>query len=139
MRMISAASIPTTPPACCSLIELLATLLTDSGTGCCAMNHSPIGRSKWKQRQSEDLKLIRRSGAPNHEATIVSRLVNADYWQRQCALFFPTVNGYTYGSAISPDNNVHKVNSTLHSALIFRDPWGVTLPEFSPGSRLFTS
>jgi hypothetical protein len=37
-------------------------------------------------------------------------LVNADYWQRQCALFFPTVNGYTYGSAISPDNNVHKVN-----------------------------
>lgn len=49
-------------------------------------------------------------GAPQNRPSIVSRLVNADYWQRQCALFFPTVNGYTYGSAISPDNNVHKVN-----------------------------
>jgi hypothetical protein len=49
-------------------------------------------------------------GAPRGTPTIVSRLVNAAYWQRQCALFFPTVNGYTYGSAISPDNNVHQVN-----------------------------
>ncbi|RFU32281.1 hypothetical protein B7463_g4069, partial [Scytalidium lignicola] len=49
-------------------------------------------------------------GAPRSQATIVSRLVTAEYWQRQCALFFPTVNGYTYGSNISPDNNVHQVN-----------------------------
>jgi hypothetical protein len=25
--------------------------------------------------------------------------VNAAYWQRQCPLFFPEVDGYTYGSA----------------------------------------
>ncbi|KAF7169373.1 hypothetical protein CNMCM6106_004298 [Aspergillus hiratsukae] len=38
-------------------------------------------------------------GAPKNEFTIVSRLVSAEYWQRQCSLFFPEVNGYTYGSA----------------------------------------
>lgn len=50
------------------------------------------------------------NGAPRSRPTIVSRLLNATYWQRQCALFFPTVNGYTYGSNTSPDNNVHQVN-----------------------------
>jgi hypothetical protein len=25
--------------------------------------------------------------------------VNGAYWERQCSLFFPEVNGYTYGSA----------------------------------------
>ncbi|KAK2627286.1 hypothetical protein QTJ16_003252 [Diplocarpon rosae] len=49
-------------------------------------------------------------GAPRHETTIVSRLITGDYWQRQCGLYFPTVNGFTYSSNISPDNNVHKVN-----------------------------
>lgn len=50
------------------------------------------------------------NGAPRSRPTIVSRLINSEYWQRQCALFFPTVNGYTYGSNLSPDNNVHQVN-----------------------------
>lgn len=36
-------------------------------------------------------------GAPQNESTIVSRLVSAEYWQRQCALFFPEPG--TYGSA----------------------------------------
>ncbi|KAI9051530.1 hypothetical protein LZ554_004576 [Drepanopeziza brunnea f. sp. 'monogermtubi'] len=49
-------------------------------------------------------------GAPRHETTIVSRLITGDYWQRQCGLFFPTVNGFTYASNISADNNVHQVN-----------------------------
>ncbi|KAF7596990.1 hypothetical protein BBP40_011356 [Aspergillus hancockii] len=38
-------------------------------------------------------------GAPENAPTIVPRTVNAAYWQRQCSLFFPEVNGYTYGSA----------------------------------------
>ncbi|KAJ5935397.1 Peptidase S28 [Penicillium verhagenii] len=38
-------------------------------------------------------------GAPSDVETIVSRTVTAAYWQRQCPLFFPTVNGYSYGSA----------------------------------------
>lgn len=38
-------------------------------------------------------------GAPKFVPSIVSRLVNAEYWQRQCSLFFPEVNGYTYASA----------------------------------------
>lgn len=29
----------------------------------------------------------------------MSRTVNAEYWQRQCSLYFPEVNGYTFGSA----------------------------------------
>jgi hypothetical protein len=39
------------------------------------------------------------SGAPEYMPTIVSRLVTAEYWQRQCALFFPEEDGYTYASA----------------------------------------
>ncbi|KAJ5766315.1 Peptidase S28 [Penicillium nucicola] len=38
-------------------------------------------------------------GAPSGTPSIVSRTVNAAYWQRQCSLFFPEVNGYTYASA----------------------------------------
>ncbi|KAJ5730002.1 Peptidase S28 [Penicillium malachiteum] len=38
-------------------------------------------------------------GAPSDVQTIVSRSVDAEYWQRQCPLYFPTVNGYTYASA----------------------------------------
>lgn len=49
-------------------------------------------------------------GAPRGKQTIVSRLIDAPYWQRQCDLFFPTEGNYTYGSNISPDINVHRVN-----------------------------
>ncbi|KAH1658225.1 hypothetical protein KXX40_008634 [Aspergillus fumigatus] len=38
-------------------------------------------------------------GAPKDESTIVSRIVSAEYWQRQCHAYFPEVNGYTFGSA----------------------------------------
>ncbi|KAJ5899127.1 Peptidase S28 [Penicillium taxi] len=38
-------------------------------------------------------------GAPSGVQSIVSRTVNAAYWQRQCPLFFPEVNGFTYASA----------------------------------------
>ncbi|CAI7666909.1 unnamed protein product [Penicillium manginii] len=37
--------------------------------------------------------------APSGASSLVSRTVNAEYWQRQCPLFFPEVNGHTYGSA----------------------------------------
>nr|POE51727.1 putative extracellular serine carboxypeptidase [Quercus suber] len=40
------------------------------------------------------------TGAPADRPTIVSRLVDAEYWTRQCALFFPDgPNGETYGMA----------------------------------------
>lgn len=39
------------------------------------------------------------TGAPLDQPTIVSRLLDAKYFQRQCGLFFPEVNGFTYGSA----------------------------------------
>ncbi|KAJ5692913.1 hypothetical protein N7462_002336 [Penicillium macrosclerotiorum] len=38
-------------------------------------------------------------GAPSDRSSLVSRAVSGNYWQRQCALYFPEVNGYTYGSA----------------------------------------
>ena len=42
-------------------------------------------------------------GAPSNYATIVSRFVTAEYWQRQCGLSFPTEKDssgtYSYGSA----------------------------------------
>ncbi|OCK74614.1 serine carboxypeptidase [Lepidopterella palustris CBS 459.81] len=39
------------------------------------------------------------TGAPPDRPSIVSRFVNAAYWTRQCGLFFPPENGYTYGLA----------------------------------------
>jgi hypothetical protein len=88
-------------------------------------------------------------GAPRSTPTIVSRLVTAEYYQRQCSLYFPTVNGYTYGSAINPNNNVHQVNKHTQgwrledsTRLIWTngefDPWrtsGVS-SEFRPGGPL---
>ncbi|XMA15997.1 hypothetical protein WAI453_008788 [Rhynchosporium graminicola] len=50
------------------------------------------------------------SGAPLHKTTVMSRLVTADYRQKICALMFPTVNGFTYGSNKSPKNSVNRVN-----------------------------
>lgn len=49
-------------------------------------------------------------GAPRDRPSLVSRMIDGAYWQRQCDLFFPAEGNYTYSSAVSPDNNVHKVN-----------------------------
>ncbi|KAK3670459.1 hypothetical protein LTR78_009700 [Recurvomyces mirabilis] len=38
-------------------------------------------------------------GAPQGRSTLVSRLVDANYWIRQCGLYFPTEDGQTYGIA----------------------------------------
>ncbi|OTB00961.1 hypothetical protein M426DRAFT_266744 [Hypoxylon sp. CI-4A] len=50
------------------------------------------------------------TGAPINRPTVFSRLVNAEYYQRQCDLFFPQEGSYTYGSALgktSTDTNAH--------------------------------
>ncbi|KAK0716778.1 serine carboxypeptidase S28 [Lasiosphaeria miniovina] len=39
------------------------------------------------------------TGAPKNHTTIVSRYVSVEYYQRQCALSFPTEGNATYGSA----------------------------------------
>ncbi|KAH8671658.1 serine carboxypeptidase S28 [Xylariales sp. PMI_506] len=38
------------------------------------------------------------TGAPEGQPTIMSRLCNADYYQRQCSNFFPTTSGFTFAS-----------------------------------------
>ncbi|KAJ5826037.1 hypothetical protein N7474_003175 [Penicillium riverlandense] len=38
-------------------------------------------------------------GAPSDVPSVVSRTVTGEYYQRQCPLYFPEVNGHTYGSA----------------------------------------
>ncbi|RDL39517.1 putative serine protease K12H4.7 [Venustampulla echinocandica] len=88
-------------------------------------------------------------GAPRSRPSLVSRLVTGDYWQRQCELFFPTTNGFTYGSALSPDNNVHQVNKHTQgwrledtTRLLWVngefDPWKTSgmSSEFRPGGPL---
>ncbi|MCJ1245001.1 hypothetical protein MMC30_002202 [Trapelia coarctata] len=85
-------------------------------------------------------------GAPKNTPTIVSRLVTAAYWQRQCGLYFPTENGYTYDAN---GHTVHDLNGrtggwklTDTTRLIWTngqfDPWrtsGVS-SEFRPGGPL---
>lgn len=39
------------------------------------------------------------SSNPRGRPTILSRLITADYFQRQCSLFFPQKGKYTFGSA----------------------------------------
>jgi hypothetical protein len=87
-------------------------------------------------------------GAPLDRPTIVSRFVTAEYYQRQCGLYFPEVNGYTYGSA-NPAVNTAAANAHTQgwniantTRLIFTngeyDPWrtsGIS-SSFRPGGPL---
>jgi hypothetical protein len=79
--------------------------------------------------------------------SIVSRLVNSPYWARQCALFFPPEDGYTYGEAKGKD--VQDVNAytggwshTNTERLIWIngqwDPWrdSTVSSDFRPGGPL---
>ena len=47
-------------------------------------------------------------GAPAGVPTLVSRLIDEAYWERQCALFFPPEDGFTYG--IGEGRDVDEVN-----------------------------
>ncbi|KAI1466238.1 peptidase S28 [Daldinia caldariorum] len=40
------------------------------------------------------------TGAPVNRSTVFTRLASANYWQRQCELFFPEEGKFTYGSAL---------------------------------------
>ncbi|MCJ1433440.1 hypothetical protein MMC27_002800 [Xylographa pallens] len=86
-------------------------------------------------------------GAPSSRPSLVSRLVTAAYWQRQCALFFPPEGNYTYGAAAGA--TVAAVNAYTHgwditnsTRLLWTngqyDPWrtsGVS-SQFRPGGPL---
>lgn len=87
-------------------------------------------------------------GAPKGTPSIVSRLVTAEYWQRQCALFFPTApDGFTFASAHGKkeaDVNAYTRGWDLTNStrLIWAnggfDPWresGVS-SDFRPGGTL---
>jgi hypothetical protein len=86
--------------------------------------------------------------APAGRPSIVSRTVTAEYWQRQCALFFPTApDGYTFASAngkTEADVNDYTKGWDLTNStrLIWAnggfDPWresGVS-SDFRPGGML---
>jgi hypothetical protein len=57
-------------------------------------------------------------GAPSDVPTIVSRLVTAEYWQRQCDLFFPPEDGLTYGSS-----SLHRPERTAETVNKATDGW----------------
>lgn len=115
MNATSAVSTLIMPPCCCILITQLETPVTGSGIGCCATSHLITGKSKFISSNfrveviPQQYVLIFLSGAPENISSIVSRLVTAEYWQRQCGLWFPEVNGYTYASA-NPNVTVDSVN-----------------------------
>nr|POF03036.1 putative extracellular serine carboxypeptidase [Quercus suber] len=91
-------------------------------------------------------------GAHSDRPTIVSRLVDAEYWTRQCALFFPDgPNGETYGMAAgrtAADVNAYTGGWDIDNStrLIFAnggsDPWresGVSAETRPGGPRKSTS
>lgn len=85
-------------------------------------------------------------GAPAGRDSIVSRLVDVAYWQRQCPLTFPTEDGYTFGSAegkTEGELNAYTQGWDItHTRLLYvngdNDPWreaGVS-SDFRPGGKL---
>ncbi|KAI0095404.1 peptidase S28 [Daldinia grandis] len=58
-----------------------------------------FGRT-WVWMTCNDPFFYYQTGAPVNRSTVFSRLANADYWQRQCELFFPEEGEFTYGSAL---------------------------------------
>ncbi|KAI2465384.1 endoprotease endo-Pro [Annulohypoxylon bovei var. microspora] len=94
------------------------------------------------------------TGAPANRPTLMSRLTNASYWQRQCALNFPRDGAYTYASAAgrtAADVNAHTRGWALPdhldagSRVLFVngefDPWRAAsvASEFRPGGPLVSS
>lgn len=69
-------------------------------------------------------------GAPQGISTIVSRLVTAQYWQRQCGLFFPEVDGHTYGSS-----SKHVPHETTTTTNMYTGGWFEPL-KATPNTRL---
>lgn len=94
------------------------------------------------------------SGAPANKPTVFSRLASAEYWQRQCELFFPKEGEYTYSSGLgktAADVNARTKGWHLpefldaESRLLFVngefDPWrpaSVASP-FRPGGPLVST
>lgn len=86
-------------------------------------------------------------GAPSDRPSIVSRLVDGAYWQRQCDLFFPTEGNYTYGSNTGKTvTDVNKFTGGWSAKNTTRliwtngefDPWqsASTSSQFRPGGPL---
>ncbi|KAH7061304.1 peptidase S28 [Macrophomina phaseolina] len=85
-------------------------------------------------------------GAPAGRPSIVSRLVTPQYWERQCALYFPAEGEYTYGHARG--ETVDDVNAytggwfTNTTKLVWAngefDPWkdATVSSDFRPGGPL---
>ena len=85
------------------------------------------------------------NGAIHSQQTIVSRLIQNPYWERQCAQWFPTVNGHTY--PLNAGASYHTANAytggwtgfTDSTRLVFvsgtNDPWRTSqvVSQFRPG------
>lgn len=86
-------------------------------------------------------------GAPaSRNTSIVSRLVTASYWQRQCSLFFPSEGNFTYGSARGlsvADVNAYTGGWDMNTTRVLwvngqYDPWkdATVSSDFEPGGPL---
>lgn len=85
-------------------------------------------------------------GGPSDRPSVVSRLVTPEYWERQCALFFPAEGEFTYGHA--EGKTVEDVNAytggwfTNTTRLVWTngefDPWkdATVSSDFRPGGPL---
>lgn len=88
-------------------------------------------------------------GAPAGTPSIVSRLVTAEYYQRQCGLYFPPVNGHVYDAAHATEatTNAYTLGWDMTAIksipnLLFvngqLDPWrdATVSSDFRPGGPL---
>lgn len=85
--------------------------------------------------------------SPGNQTSIISSLVNVEYFTRQCALFFPTSNGYTYGiaegkteaeeNAYTGGWNIEKIDRLFFINGQY-DPWrdATVSSDYRPGGHL---
>lgn len=92
--------------------RLSTTLPIDNGIGFCVTNPLAHGRSMCEIPNVCSRTKWDYSAAPAGIPSIVSRLVTAEYFSRQCGLFFPPVDGFTYASAHGTRANA--VNAWTH-------------------------
>jgi hypothetical protein len=131
----------------CLRIQILVSAIPTigSGTGFCVADSDGTTLYRLSTPQNANLLPRWQNGAIHSQQTIVSRLIQNPYWERQCAQWFPTENGYTY--PLNAGASYHTANAYTggwtgfidSTRLVFvsgtNDPWRTSqvVSQFRPG------
>ncbi|EPQ64563.1 Bgt-2013 [Blumeria graminis f. sp. tritici] len=85
------------------------------------------GGRQWNWMLCNEPLFYWQDGSPKSQPSLVSRLINPQYWERQCSLFFPPEENYSYGSHYDLNQYTKGWDLTNTQRLIWTsgefDPW----------------